>query len=411
MKRHFKDIGIVGLTDFAKTLKAFILIPILTKTIGAEGYGILTQLRVTLMLLSPFLMLGLDSAVVRFLSGQKNKDAVRNGFLSSITLVFSFSVIVGLTLVIFSHDAAYYILGDRRLFYLIRLLGALLVLYPLDHLLVTYFRIFQQMKNYFIFVNTEIVIEVFLVWFIVLKGFGLFGVLYALILSKLVVLIVKAINIIHQVGFLVPQWDRLKNFIIFGLPLTLAASFYLVLNYGDRYIIRCFLGSDQVGIYSVGYALGMLIIVVMTPFDYVLYPKIVAYWNNNEIGKVKMYIKRTLGMSIAISTAICILMMIFARRMVVFISDESFISAVTVIPYIASGFLIFGAGIAGERILTLLNKTRLIIYIYGFLASLNILLNIIFIPRLGIEGAALATFITFILYSSITLGMTRKYIF
>ena len=190
----------------------------------------------------------------------------------------------------------------------------------------------------------------------------------------------------------------------------LVNSFFLLINYGDRYIVRFFLGIDKVGIYSVGYALGMFIIAIMRPFEYVLYPKIAAYWNNNEMEKVKSYIKKTLSLSVPIAVLTCLLMIIFAKQIVGMVSNEAFISAVPTVPYLTLGFLIFGIGIIGERIITLLNKTKMLLYIYSSLAVFNIFLNILLVPRLGIQGAALATFMTFTLYSLITLGIAHRYI-
>ena len=155
MKKLLRDIGIVGTTDFLRTVKALIIIPILTKTLGAAGYGIVTQIRVTIMVLTPMLVLGLDEALIRFISGEKTKTTIRNDFLSVGAVVALFSIFIAALFYVFAHQIAFCILGNRGLFSLIRLLSVLLLLYPIDHITTTYYRTFRQIKNYFLFLNSE----------------------------------------------------------------------------------------------------------------------------------------------------------------------------------------------------------------------------------------------------------------
>jgi len=410
MKKLLRDIGIVGTTDFLRTVKALIIIPILTKTLGAAGYGIVTQIRVTIMVLTPMLVLGLDEALIRFISGEKTKTTIRNDFLSVGAVVALFSIFIAALFYVFAHQIAFCILGNRGLFSLIRLLSVLLLLYPIDHITTTYYRTFRQIKNYFLFLNSELLVEIALITSTVFLGHGIEGVLLALIACKALFLALKCVNILIQIGPSVPTLNRMKEFIGFGMPLVLAGSFYFLINYGDRYVIRHFLGIESVGVYAVGYTLGMLVIVLMTPFDYVLYPRIAAYWNNNELDKVKLYMKKILSISVSIAVLACLALIFFAKRLVVLISTESFVEAASVVPYVSVGFLIFGVGIVGERIISLLKKTKVLTYVYAFLGLLNITLNIIFVPRMGIKGAALATFITFVSYTTITLGRTYRYL-
>jgi len=410
MRKTFKDISWVGATDFLRTLKMLILLPLLTMSLGPEKYGILTQIKVTVMLLMPFLVLGLDKAIIRFLAGEKDKSVIRNNFLSSALCIFILSLLCASLFYLLSRPLASWLFGKEQLFPLVRVTALLLILYPLDYILIIYFRTFLQMRRYFVFLSMEITCEVFLITFFVLKGEGLAGVLIALVLCKALFLTLKAIKIFSQTGLSIPAYDRLPSFLIFGLPLALADAFYLLVIYGDIYVIRHFLSIDRVGIYSVGYALGMFVVALIRPFEYVLYPKVAAYWNSGEMGKVKVYIRKTLIASVAITTLACFFLIRFAEKIVALITKENFNDASSTIPCLAIGFLILGIGLMSEKIIILLNKTRALLYVYGLLGGFNIALNIILVPRMDIQGAALATLVTFAMYSLITSGMAYKYI-
>ncbi|GAI52294.1 unnamed protein product, partial [marine sediment metagenome] len=87
-KRYARNVGLAGGTNVIVTLKGFILIPILTKTLGAEFYGIYALIVVTISLLAPLCTLGLGYAIVRFLGPEKDKEKVSKG-VSSILVVTS----------------------------------------------------------------------------------------------------------------------------------------------------------------------------------------------------------------------------------------------------------------------------------------------------------------------------------
>ena len=84
---------LVGITKAITSFRGLLLIPILTKSLGAEGYGIWTQIQVTISLLAPPCALGLGYAIVRFLATENDREKVSTGIISvfSITTQFKFS--------------------------------------------------------------------------------------------------------------------------------------------------------------------------------------------------------------------------------------------------------------------------------------------------------------------------------
>jgi uncharacterized membrane protein len=58
------------------SIKGIILLPILTKTLGAELYGIWAQMLVTVSLLMPLALLQLGFAMTKFLAAEKDKEKV-----------------------------------------------------------------------------------------------------------------------------------------------------------------------------------------------------------------------------------------------------------------------------------------------------------------------------------------------
>ena len=85
-KKYAKNVSLVTIANIISTLKGFILLPILTKALGAELYGMWALILVTISLLAPLCTLELGFAIVRFLGAEKDKEKISEGF-SSIFIV------------------------------------------------------------------------------------------------------------------------------------------------------------------------------------------------------------------------------------------------------------------------------------------------------------------------------------
>src|SRR3989344_2820995 len=87
-KKFTKYVSLITLINITGQLKGIIVLPIITKLLGAMDFGIWTQLRVTVNLLTPFILLDLPSSIVRFLAAEKNKEEIQEGVYSVLALVF-----------------------------------------------------------------------------------------------------------------------------------------------------------------------------------------------------------------------------------------------------------------------------------------------------------------------------------
>ena len=106
-------------------------------------------------------------------------------------------------------------------------------------------------------------------YFVVYRGLGVSGVVFSALISGIILATVLSIYTIRSVGLSFSR-DQAKKLVKFTAPLILAAlgSFYI--TFGDRYFLRVFSGLDSVGIYSLGYKFGFILVVLTwMPFQQV----------------------------------------------------------------------------------------------------------------------------------------------
>ena len=182
------------------------------------------------------------------------------------------------------------------------------------------------------------------------------------------------------------------------IPFTL--SWWLVAS-GDRYVIGYFLGPSEVGIYSASYTLGNVISFLYAPIALVLFPAITNLCENNNFHEVEMHLKYTLKFFLMVAIPSLFGLTILSKSLLGILTTSEFIGAYMVVPFVALGALLFSMAILFSDILMLFKKTKIISFVFGSSALINLVMNIFLVPWIGIIGAAIATLVTFAILFSI----------
>ena len=117
-KKFTKDIGILVIAQLLSALSGIILLPIITKLLGAQNYGVWTQVLVTAGLITPIALLSLPYTLVRFLAGEKDKKEIQDGIWSVFVVIFVVSSIISLLLIFFANPVSKF-LGTNKIFILV----------------------------------------------------------------------------------------------------------------------------------------------------------------------------------------------------------------------------------------------------------------------------------------------------
>jgi O-antigen/teichoic acid export membrane protein len=354
-KLFAQRVGLVGVTNFIVGLRGLILIPILTKTLGAFGYGIWSQIIVTISLAMPLAMLGLSQAMVRFLAPEKDKKDIQEGFFSIFFIVLSFSILLSLILFSLSDFFALIIIKDISIAPIIRIAAFVIALTAIDQTIFSFFTAFRQMKKYSLFVILENFIEVGLIAYAVLSGFGIFGAVIALLISRAILLIIIFPYIVSKIGFKLPDFSKLKSYLSFGLPMVPATIFAWIIHSSDRYIIGYFMGSVPVGIYSAAYGIGFVIMMFMNPIGIVLFPTISKLWDEEKITEFKTHLRYSLKYFLMLAIPSLFGISVLAKELLLILSTSEFVSGAILIPFVASGVVVYGVYNIFNYVLTLQN--------------------------------------------------------
>lgn len=172
---------------------------------------------------------------------------------------------------------------------------------------------------------------------------------------------------------------------------SVAISIYMKI---DQVMIKNILGDEQAGIYAVAVKLSEVWYFIPMLICGSLSPSIVrAYGISNTLFESRM--KKLYSLMFWSSFTIAILTTILAYPIIKILFGSAYVGSVTTLQiYTWAGIAVF-IGVAVGQYLLIANFTKISFYVTILGALINILLNVILIPKFGINGAAIATLVSY----------------
>jgi O-antigen/teichoic acid export membrane protein len=103
------------------------------------------------------------------------------------------------------------------------------------------------------------------------------------------------------------------------------------------------------------------------------------------------------------------LLSVFADKIIQIVGSPRYLDSYSVIPYLAGSLVFYGFSVLFSSGLYVAGKTKVLAGVVGMCSLINVVLNILLIPRLGKEGAAIATFATNAVMAGVILRFSQAH--
>jgi len=104
----------------------------------------------------------------------------------------------------------------------------------------------------------------------------------SLLIVRSIIIIILILLTISQIGIKIPDFSRIKEFLVYGMPLVPAGFFAWFIDVGDRYVIGFFMDIASVGVYSAAYSLCNILFMFSSMISFVLFPTISKLWHEKD---------------------------------------------------------------------------------------------------------------------------------
>lgn len=403
-----KDVFWVGLSSFIISLFGIITLPALTKNYSTDLYGVWSQMSVTVSLVSPILTLQLGTACVRFFAGEdhpKKLSLAYSNMMIPIILMVLVSLFISLTIPDYLSKILF---ENEKYAYFIPLTFIWAGTSAIFAFQTSFLRTLGKIKKLSIIRFISTFLKAIALVILAIYGFSMTDIVISQILVDTIFIVSVYLDIIKKIGFSFPNLLNLKSYLSLSLPDIPSGIILWILNSIDRFFIIQYLGLTQAAIYSASYGIGSILGVFYTPISFVLFPFLSRFWVKNDIKSVKLYLEYSLKFFLAFSIPTAVGLYALSNSMLSILATSQYAIGGMLILLISIGTIFLGIYQINIYIIYLEKKTKWTPVMISASAFINIILNIILIPIIGIYGAAIATIGSYLILAIIVTLWVRK---
>jgi O-antigen/teichoic acid export membrane protein len=392
-KRSFLGIGIIYVIgEVLLQGLNFFLLPIYTRHLSSTEYGQVTWVTA----ISGFV--GFFSVLCIFMGYQRfYKECDKASIQKLRNTAFTFSILVGsgflfVTLVsgkwlaepVLGFDGAYEVFVYMVLGNLVSQLGSLFI--------ADYYLEYQAFPTVLLNVARLILMVSLTTFFVIVRQEGVAGVFKGQFASHFILLAYfLAMN--RKTLRLEIEKEMLWKMLTFSIGLLFLQLASNIMTLSDRYFLIKFRSFEETGIYSIGYRVGMLITPLFAgPFKSIFIPYKYEIWKDGDAQEKFNYIYLQYHL---IGSFVVLAVAVYARLLIYLSTTQEYLSAYRIVPLILLSYFIYGKSGFFNLGFELKNKTYYMSAVMAAGGGINILLNFLLIPRLGMTGASMAALLSY----------------
>ena len=226
----------------------------------------------------------------------------------------------------------------------------------------------------------------------VFLGYEVAGLIGGFILGFAVAAIVQFKFLdMHIVRF---ERKHMKSLTVFSFWLFLTSTGVLLYSYADSIMIGYFLSDSSVGIYKVAFQLSTFTTLLATVISTTLWPKISLWGKTGDIKSIEKTLASAFTFSLLLALPILAGGILLGERMLYFLYGNEFTSGYITLVILLCAQLVNIFQSFFTMYLGALDRQKESFKVTAVASITNIVLNSLMIPVIGIEGAALSTFVT-----------------
>lgn len=390
---------------------------IFTYCLDLEQQGLIRFLQGTGALLLPFILLGVNSIIVRYFTYFRDKENQHNGFLFFVLLIpfIGFTLFLILSFV-FKNEVLNYYANVNPLF------GKYL------HFLIpiTFFMVYQSTLTAYSGVQFRIVIPslvsaigmkiifpiLVILYFFQLLNFTNLLIGMTLIYGAMMIAILFYIKSLGHLYFK-PNFkaftkERTKDMRSFGLYSILGSMGGVLATRIDLVMVGSLITLESVAIFDIATRIMGLIEIPQKSLTKISVPIIADSWKNNDLDHIKeLYQKTSLNQFIFGFLFFLGVWLSIDELFQIIPKGEEFQKGKWVVFILGVSKVVDMLTGVNTEIIGLSKYFRFNFYAILSLAVFNVVTNLLLIPLYGMEGVAIATFASFFLFNMLKLGFLK----
>ena len=401
LKRLLVHASKYSIANVAVALAGLISFPIFTRMFSVSEYGLLNLVSATLGLMVGLGKLGLQTSVLRFFAeASSGKATITEGTFFSTALIGMLvtGTCATVLFLIFVNLVPASFWEDARMRGLLTLTATLILVRVVDSGLVNILRAQQRSGTLSLYSVCRrygaLAITLFVVFHVLP---GLTGFYVGTVVAELSATAALAFIVLRRHPIRLSSYSAalMGSMLAFGLPMVANEIGGQLLWYGNRYVIQALLGGEDLGVFAAAHNLSEYVqTALLAPFGLAVTPMFTRIWEKEGKAATQRFIETALHFYVLAAVAVACGMAAVGGDLLALLASEKYLPGATVIPWVMTGMVIDGFSMLLGAGLYLQKRSKVVMVIVACSAAVNLGLNFLLVPLLGIKGAAVATLVT-----------------
>jgi len=389
----------------------FLLLPLYARFLTPKDFGIIGYLEVYIALMGTLMMFGFYSAQTRFYYDFQNNPATLGEFLFSVNLfLIVFLLLCCLLLTSFGAPLFGHVSHNDDVSFNPYFITVIWIIFfhVLNRMTINFYVAAKAYKAttalqlfQFFLITTGVV------YFVVMEKEGAIGKFKGVLIGQAVFFVIFFSNYARRFRchFV---FKHVWNSLAYGFPVVLHLIASNLLLFIDRIILERYVPLSDLGIYTFGYQIGLVMGVLVTSINKAWAPSYFEMMNQKEIDH-RYQVRKTFAVWLTGIGVACLVCSLWSKEILMLLMPEKFYPSARIVPIIVLSYVFEGVYYFAVIPFFYYKKTLYLPIFTGTVALLNIGLNLILIPSFGIYGAAYATLISHVVLSVCVYLLSRRF--
>lgn len=387
--------------QFGSKALRFFLLPLYTYHLTQEEFGYYDLIITISAFLIPLVTFKTKEAVYRWLLDSKTSEDKKNVIMNGIIILIKSLIFWNFIFIIFS----YFI--DYQFKLIIFLLINTNIIYGYLQ------QMARGLKRNILYAVSGLLFTILLILlnllFIVYFNLGVQGLIISTIVANFSVIIIIFLKTKDLFGFF--KYQEGKNLRMkmmrYSLPLIPSALSWWVMKLSDRFVLRYYLGMASNGVYATANKFASILLMVNTVFYLAWQESSIINYSSDDTGK---YFSDMFNYLVKFELTGVIVLIAFTKPVMELILESSFSQAWEYTSFLYLGIAFWGFSSFFEGAFLGHKKTKSLFYSATLGALINLGINLVFIPKFGIQIASISTMVAFFSTWIFRIYQTKEFI-
>ncbi len=402
--------------NLIRNLFYFLLIPLFTFKFVPAEYAVYSIITIFMSFMNLIYIMGMNESFYSYFHYKDTKEYHFTFITTTYLALFIFASVFSVLIYQFRYELSFLLLKTRKY-------GDIFSIVALILWFNSFYSITQSLLN-IIEKSTSYIINKFVFIFVLFLfyAYGYFANKFTLVNLFRWQLYTSVITYISSSYFVLKILIRLyskiekakifsfptiKSMIFFGLPMVPGSLSLLILALSDRYLISLLSpnGLHDAGIYAVSYKIGLTVSFLTSLYSLAYLPYAMKISKKRY---AKTVYQRMFNTYLILGTMLSIAVILFAPEIFKLFINKSYHSGMKIVFFGTLSNYLIGIFYLINIAFYNIKKSKYIAVTVTFGAILNILLNIIFIPKYGMYGAGFASIFSYLIIVCLQYYIAKK---